>query len=102
HTRTPYTSNLSLHDALTILVGAVADDRVDGGRQRGRAGDRPGRGADGAARRRRGRTARRPGRVGHGRLRGPAPPRLRRLLPDGRSEEHTSELQSRENLVCCI
>src|SRR5690606_40821523 len=26
--------------------------------------------------------------------------KLKRLVPDFRSEEHTSELQSRENLVC--
>src|SRR5690606_41471090 len=36
----------------------------------------------------------------HRRLRVPAPPRASPAIPRRRSEEHTSELQSRENLVC--
>src|SRR5690606_41885473 len=65
---------LSLHDALPIYGQCRAGvDRRDH-----RRFDRPGR----------------PGR-------GPVQPRLLRKLPQGpRSEEHTSELQSRENLVC--
>src|SRR2546430_12041449 len=39
-----------------------------------------------------------PARLGQGRLRGSGPPAL--FLSFGRSEEHTSELQSQSNLVC--
>src|SRR5690606_40877512 len=79
---------LSLHDALPISCRARPGSR--GGRPR-RA---------------------RPSRCGGGRARGrpppPSPPPACRCRPAscrrppgrGRSEEHTSELQSRENLVC--
>src|SRR2546429_7132042 len=39
-------------------------------------------------------------RVAAGRARGPAVPRSQRASSDSRSEEHTSELQSRLHLVC--
>src|SRR5690606_40565391 len=72
---------LSLHDALPISRRAVADLRQGGGRVRGRvtaaAGEKP-------SGNREGDEGRKAGRRG-----------VRR-----RSEEHTSELQSRENLVC--
>src|SRR5690606_41884759 len=76
---------LSLHDALPISHRA---DRIAGGGLR-RPLRRPvadGRRAPGAAAAQRQRLARPPGAAG-------AP-------GAGRSEEHTSELQSRENLVC--
>src|SRR5690606_41424326 len=71
---------LSLHDALPICTGRP---RHHGARPPSVPVPRPGLG----------RRAPRPRRAGLGR-RG-SPPGLRR-----RSEEHTSELQSRENLVC--
>src|SRR5690606_39898045 len=85
---------LPLHDALpicrrrrrgSILVGPIALPRPE--RPEGRRARRRARGERG---------------IGAGRPPEPETSRCaRRLLPGGRrSEEHTSELQSRENLVC--
>src|SRR3712207_8297791 len=79
-TATPEIYTLSLHDALPILCHWCADTR---GRSRRAVLDIP-RGDDV---RRRAAPPRPAGR--------PRPPRRR-----GRSEEHTSELQSRQYLVC--
>src|SRR5436309_16055467 len=79
-TTEPYT--LSLHDALPICRHAP------GGAAHLRDRDVP---------------ARRGDHEGRARRRGPRPGDRRERLPGGgggRSEEHTSELQSRENLVC--
>src|SRR5690606_41235930 len=78
---------LSLHDALPICVGcrSVDDDRK-------RAGA-----ADVARRIARGGADRRVAVGGHFARREVDAPGARAV---GRSEEHTSELQSRENLVC--
>src|SRR5690606_41755293 len=91
-TATPYIYTLSLHDALPIYP--PADPRPDGppARRREQRADP--------------RLAQRP-RLGAGGRRRPPPARHRRRRRpggragrQGRSEEHTSELQSRENLVC--
>src|SRR5690606_41564324 len=90
HTATSPSSTLSLHDALPIFrelgvrvrAGAGAGRR--GALRAGRGRHRAGWGAGGAA----------------GRVRARPAARARRLARAGRSEEHTSELQSRENLVC--
>src|SRR5690606_40472164 len=86
---TPSVDRLSLHDALPICRSrrARAAPRVAA------AGPDP--------RPRRVRAARRAPRAGR-RRRTPrrSPPVRRRTAACGRSEEHTSELQSRENLVC--
>src|SRR5439155_25593871 len=76
---------LSLHDALPICGAGVADAHARaGGRARPR-GDR---------RRLHGERGRRPGALRR------AHHRAREELPGARSEEHTSELQSRGHLVC--
>src|SRR5690606_40335756 len=86
-TQTPLPCPLSLHDALPIS-SAHGPPRQRGRRRDRRlsrdAGARAGHAAAGI----RGGPALRPG------------PRDRRALGLRRSEEHTSELQSRENLVC--
>src|SRR5207302_7645178 len=88
---TPAISPLSLHDALPILALARALPRprgadADAGRRRARRA--------GAARR----GPRR--RVGARRRHAAVSARAPRRGLATRSEEHTSELQSRENLVC--
>src|SRR5690606_41460444 len=84
-TSTPKTSTLSLHDALPI---SASSDRL-----RIRAG---GWAAAGVPRHQPGRL-RQSVRTDHA---GQAAKRKRSLPHRPRSEEHTSELQSRENLVC--
>src|SRR5690606_41486162 len=92
------TYTLSLHDALPIYGGLAALQRGEGRGLHERGHERAGRLDHGRrdARSRRGRgceAGQEPdhaGPCGHGAL----PAR------DDRSEEHTSELQSRENLVC--
>src|SRR5207302_9192471 len=89
HPSTTEISTLSLHDALPISEAAVRHashlpsvHRVVKLGQRGRAG---------------------PGRAGPGdraRLGALTAYHYTHLVPSSRSEEHTSELQSRENLVC--
>src|SRR5690606_41634769 len=79
----PESYTLSLHDALPIW-----DDLMRPGHQP--AGPRAPRGSRRAARRGR----------RHRRAACAAPRSRWRAPPRGRSEEHTSELQSRENLVC--
>src|SRR3712207_6851793 len=74
---------LSLHDALPIFEGGRHGDRAARRRAPGGAGPHPDR--------RLGRRGRRQGRRDRGR---------RRVPRRGRSEEHTSELQSRQYLVC--
>src|SRR5690606_39924740 len=81
---TSYIYTLSLHAALPIWPGLPRPGRHAA--RRAPAGDRPPVRPAGA-----GAGAPRPGRPGGTRVRG---------LPGRRSEEHTSELQSRENLVC--
>src|SRR5688500_20094319 len=77
-TSPPASYTLSLHDALPIFVlrhrGRVQVDRQHAGRQSARAAP-DGRGAE-------------------------DPPAVRSRVPEDRSEEHTSELQSPCNLVC--
>src|SRR5690606_41838608 len=92
----PYT--FPLHDALPIWPPALRSRPRRGAARRagghGAAGAAPPRArVPGAVPRREGEAGRRPRRAG-GRRRG------RDRLRLGRSEEHTSELQSRENLVC--
>src|SRR3712207_8424791 len=67
---------LSLHDALPIFRDEVVVDAVDLVR------------------------ARRPGVVGHDDVARRRGRQLSQSAQDGRSEEHTSELQSRQYLVC--
>src|SRR5690606_41093778 len=86
---------LSLHDALPI---SSTDDNT----HRARA-FRPGRAADQRKPARRGGSEARSSRwMDQRRERGQVPHRSPHARPrsSGRSEEHTSELQSRENLVC--
>src|SRR3712207_8747312 len=81
---------LSLHDALPICVHA------------GAAAGGPARANPAGARPRRRRAAHRPGAPTarrSARVAGGARPHLARL-PDARSEEHTSEIQARQYLVC--
>src|SRR5690606_40399831 len=87
-------SALSLHDALPISPGGgvLAAEDLGGAHQRGRplellGGEQPQRVAHEH------RDARRP-------VAGLLARAERALQPADRSEEHTSELQSRENLVC--
>src|SRR5207244_13208158 len=81
YTPPPPIHTLSLHDALPISAGPPAGRGV--GCRGPRAGTHAGRGERGRAAAARAGPARRPG---------PA--------PDRRSEEHTSELQSPDHLVC--
>src|SRR5690242_21301755 len=80
-TATPEIYTLSLHDALPICRASARGER--GGAARARAG--------GGGPRRGARAGRRPG---------GGTPALAGARPRGRSEEHTSELQSHVNLVC--
>src|SRR5690606_42006453 len=84
HTAPPETYTLSLHDALPISGNRPASRRP--GRP---AGARAGRAGGGA-----------PPRAGGRRGRGGEVTSWAFGEVRGRSEEHTSELQSRENLVC--
>src|SRR5690606_42091215 len=93
------TRSPSLHDALPILAGPAAEaahrgPTVAGGAAAPVRGAVPGRGGGVHGRDGRPRGGERPGvgRPGHAGAR-----RGRAVV---RSEEHTSELQSRENLVC--
>src|SRR3712207_7354852 len=84
---------LSLHDALPISD----DERVPPGVRRGRGVPRPARLRDDGRHPRKPRLPERRIRP----LRGPLRrPELRRARERRRSEEHTSELQSRQYLVC--
>src|SRR3712207_8985586 len=80
---------LSLHDALPICDHRGGGDRRGAGRGQAGAAARGGRGADRALR------ARRDG-ARHGAARRGRDP----AADQERSEEHTSELQSRQYLVC--
>src|SRR5690606_39976196 len=94
-TATPATYPLSLHDALPILDPA---DPLHAPRRRRRQLRREHPvGAPGPAGR--ARSGVRAARLRRGQLHLRRPPRRDRWATD-RSEEHTSELQSRENLVC--
>src|SRR3712207_7430505 len=77
---------LSLHDALPILARAGGVDRQRGG---GRDADQGGQGRMGL-----------PDRPVGGLHLAEKPRDLEAALDGGRSEEHTSELQSRQYLVC--
>src|SRR5690606_41626821 len=95
----PHIFTLSLHDALPISPAPAARGAAERPRDRGRArpAARPGARRDRPVRARLRRAA-------GGRPRPVTPaPGEGRTLDEGRaprSEEHTSELQSRENLVC--
>src|SRR5690606_40627018 len=88
--RTTHSDTLSLHDALPISGGG------DRGRRESVPRAPPARSPPRPTRRR----ARAPESRRRIRCARPASPRRRGAACSGRSEEHTSELQSRENLVC--
>src|SRR5690606_40603901 len=89
---TPALYSLSLHDALPISPPPTAPTgRTPSARVRRRRGPRPGRTAGSVPSTVKGRVRARDRLLAF--RRAPA-------LARGRSEEHTSELQSRENLVC--
>src|SRR5690606_39997495 len=99
-TTSPYLYTLSLHDALPIYQWLRCCDKRTGFPNEKAAADGPLR-TDAGQRRRRlarhGRERRDPRR----RVGGAVPEQVgRRAAEAERSEEHTSELQSRENLVC--
>src|SRR5207302_10831348 len=92
---TPQTTTLTLHDPLPISGARDQLSVADGDLQEGRHAGRPGRVVRAQS------VCVRPGRQ---RQEHPGAEHLQRsagrLLDPVRSEEHTSELQSRENLVC--
>src|SRR5207302_9428923 len=86
----PYTTLFRSQDPRDCEAAARCRRHRDHGRQSGRGG--------GVARRRC--AGRLPPVAGEAATGGRRPAHRRRATPPPRSEEHTSELQSRENLVC--